>query len=116
MSQHVEGIDVNVKPSGTGCQECTAEHGWWLHLRRCAQCGHIGCCDNSPKQHATAHFHATRHPIIASFEPGEAWFYDYTTEEFVAGPALAPPHSHPADQPVPGPKGRVPHDWQSQLN
>ena len=24
--------------------------GWWLHLRRCAECGHIGCCDNSPGQ------------------------------------------------------------------
>ncbi len=116
MKQHVNGIDVDVKPSGTGCLECTQEHGWWFHLRRCAQCGHVGCCDNSPKQHATAHFHATGHPIIASFEPGEAWFYDYASEEFVDGPALAAPHSHPADQPVPGPRGRVPHDWESQLN
>ena len=47
-------------PSGTGCQECEASGGWWLHLRRCAQCGHIGCCDTSPSQHTTAHFKARR--------------------------------------------------------
>ena len=116
MSAQIEGIDVNVKPSGTGCVECEAEHGWWLHLRRCAQCGHIGCCDNSPKQHATGHFRAKGHPIIASFEPAETWFYDYRSEQFLDGPPLAPPHSHPKDQPVPGPKGRVPADWQSELN
>jgi hypothetical protein len=116
MKQRVDGIDVEAKPSGTGCQECLAEHGWWLHLRRCAQCGHIGCCDNSPKQHATAHFRTTGHPIIASFEPGEAWFYDYRSEEFLSGPTLAAPHSHPEDQPVPGPKDRVPRDWQTKLN
>ena len=116
MKHEIEGIDVAVTPSGTGCLECEAEHGWWLHLRRCAQCGHIGCCDSSPKRHATGHFHATRHPIIASFEPEEAWLYDYRSEQFLDGPALAAPHSHPEDQPVPGPRGRVPADWQSKLN
>ncbi|HAP89471.1 MAG TPA: hypothetical protein DCR15_06790 [Arthrobacter bacterium] len=56
------GIDVSIPPSGTGCVECEASGGWWLHLRRCAQCGHIGCCDNSPAQHATAHAHSTGSP------------------------------------------------------
>jgi hypothetical protein len=115
MKQQTEGINVDVKPSGTGCVECLADGGWWLHLRRCAQCGHIGCCDDSPARHATAHFHNTQHPIIASFEPGETWFYDYRTQEYINGPELAAPHSHPKNQPVPGPEGRVPSDWQSQL-
>ena len=48
-----QGINQNVKPSGTGCVECLATDGWWLHLRRCTECGHIGCCDNSPNQHAS---------------------------------------------------------------
>ena len=65
------GIDPTVPPSGTGCVECLAADGWWFHLRRCAQCGHIGCCDTSPSQHATAHAKATGHPMIRSFEPGE---------------------------------------------
>lgn len=42
------GIDTSVPPSGSGCVECDAVGGWWFHLRRCAQCGHIGCCDDSP--------------------------------------------------------------------
>ena len=109
-------IDVTVPPSGAGCAECTAAGGWWLHLRRCAACGHIGCCDNSPEQHATKHYEATGHPVITSFEPGEDWFYDYRSNEFFEGPPLAPPDAHPLDQGVPGPRGRVPSDWQSKLH
>jgi hypothetical protein len=109
-------VDPTIPPSGTGCFECLKEDGWWLHLRRCAQCGHIGCCDNSPSQHATAHAKSTQHSVIRSFEPGEDWFWDYTTEEFNEGPSLAPPEHHPLDQPVPGPAGRVPPDWQNHLN
>jgi hypothetical protein len=86
-----------------------------MHLRRCAQCGHIGCCDSSPSQHATHHAGATRHPIIQSYEPGEDWFWDYSTESYAEGPALAAPTSHPVDQPAPGPAGRVPRDWQDRL-
>ncbi|MGO9790782.1 MAG: UBP-type zinc finger domain-containing protein, partial [Solirubrobacteraceae bacterium] len=71
-------IDPTRPPSGTGCADCDAAgpQGWWLHLRRCATCGHIGCCDDSLARHATAHYRATGHPIIQSFEPGEDWFYD----------------------------------------
>jgi hypothetical protein len=38
-------------------------------------CGEVGCCDNSPNKHATAHNQATGHPIIRSLEPGEDWFW-----------------------------------------
>jgi hypothetical protein len=116
MATGTNGIDPKAKPSGTGCLECGEANGWWLHLRRCAQCGHIGCCDNSPSRHATKHNESTGHPVIASFEPGEDWFYDYRTGEFLEGPRLAPPHEHPSNQPVPGPAGRVPRNWQSLLN
>ena len=109
-------IDPGVPPSGTGCAECTPAGGWWVHLRRCAACGHIGCCDTSPSQHATAHFRETGHPVIRSFEPGEEWFFDYRTSRMLGGPELAPPECHPETQPVPGPEGRVPDDWQSRLN
>jgi Zn-finger in ubiquitin-hydrolases and other protein len=110
------GIKPAVKPSGTGCVECLAGGGWWLHLRRCAECGHVGCCDSSPSQHATKHFHLTRHPVIASFEPGEDWFYDYETESFISGPELAPARSHPRGQSVPGPEGAVPPNWRELLS
>jgi hypothetical protein len=110
------GIEPSVTPSGTGCQECERNGGWWFHLRRCAQCGHIGCCDTSPAQHATAHAEETGHPLITSFEPGEDWYYDYRDQKMYDGPLLAPPREHPVDQPAPGPAGRVPADWQSRLN
>lgn len=114
--RHEVAINTEVEPSGDGCVECLQTGGWWLHLRRCAQCGHIGCCDNSPSQHATKHFHATGHPVIRSFEPGEDWFYDYRANTFFDGPALRLPLSRPLNQPVPGPHGKVPAQWQSLLN
>lgn len=116
MSERIPGINPDVPPSGTGCVECLANGGWWLHLRRCAECGHVGCCDSSPSQHATHHFHETGHPIMQSFEPGENWFWDYRSENLIRGERLAPPDSHPEDQPAPGPEGKVPDNWQSLLN
>jgi hypothetical protein len=118
MTSVMNEIDPDVPPSGSGCVECLAgtSPGWWLHLRRCATCGHVGCCDNSPSQHATAHSKATGHPVLQSFEPGEGWFYDYRSGRFFEGPTLAAPDSHPADQPVPGPAGAVPADWERHLN
>ena len=110
-----DGIDLTVAPSGTGCVECDAAAGWWFHLRRCAQCGHVGCCDSSPSGHASAHAEATGHRYIQSFEPGEDWYFDYTTGDMLSGPELAAPTSHPADQPAPGPADRVPADWMEHV-
>ncbi len=109
-------VDQTAEPSGTGCVECLAADGWWLHLRRCAGCGHIGCCDSSPSQHASAHARASGHSIVRSFEPGEDWFWDYGSEQYYDGPELAPPEHHPLDQPTPGPAGHVPADWQRHLH
>ena len=63
-----------------GCEECLQAGSWWVHLRKCMTCGHIGCCDSSPNRHATAHFHATTHPIVQSFEPGEEWGWCYADQ------------------------------------
>lgn len=114
----IDGVDPTVSPSGDGCLECLggATPGWWLHLRRCAQCGHVGCCDSSPSQHARAHFAATGHRYIQSYEPGEDWFWDFEADEYALGPTLAPPRHHPYDQPVPGPAGAVPVDWMQHLH
>jgi hypothetical protein len=109
-------IDPTVTPTGSGCVECDAAGGWWVHLRRCAACGHIGCCDTSPSQHATAHFAATGHPVIQSYEPGEDWFWNYATDNFATGPTLADPQSHPVEQSTPGPAERVPADWRMKIH
>lgn len=110
------GIDPSVRPSGTGCVECEEAGGWWVHLRRCAQCGHVGCCDTSPAQHATAHWRETGHPVIRTFEPGEDWFWDYDAGKGFLGPALAEPGCRPEDQTVPGPAARVPADWREHIH
>ena len=69
-----------VEPLSAGCAECLASGGTWVHLRLCMSCGHVGCCDDSPNRHATKHFHATQHPVIKSFEPGEDWAYCYVDD------------------------------------
>lgn len=56
-----------------GCAECLAAGTAWVNLRLCLACGHVGCCDSSPGRHATGHFEETGHPVMRSFEPGEAW-------------------------------------------
>jgi hypothetical protein len=115
VTAHSDFIDPTVPPSGTGCVECEAAGGWWVHLRRCALCGHVGCCDDSLETHATKHFHATGHAVVRSYEPGEEWFWDYLTGGFSFGPPLAPPTSRPASQSSPGPADRLPEDWRGQL-
>jgi hypothetical protein len=109
-------IDPTVPPSGPGCVDCDASGGWWFHLRRCAACGHVGCCDSSPAQHATAHWRETGHPLVRSYEPGEDWWWDYSAGAYGQGPDLAPPQAHPTDQPAPGPADRVPPDWRTHLH
>lgn len=55
----------------------------WAHLRMCLTCGHVGCCDSSPHQHATAHFQLTGHPVMRSIEPGETWRWCYIDSELL---------------------------------
>lgn len=76
---HVSAVQV-VTPSADGCEDCLKIDGYWAHLRLCMTCGHVGCCDSSPNKHAAAHNHATGHPIIRSFEPGEEWGFCYVDE------------------------------------
>jgi uncharacterized UBP type Zn finger protein len=66
-----------------GCEECLAAGDRWVHLRLCRSCGHVGCCDSSKGKHATRHFHATRHPVMRSFEPGESWSWCYLHEQMI---------------------------------
>lgn len=108
-------VDQTAAPSGTGCADCDPDNGWWVHLRRCASCGHVGCCDSSLGQHASEHAQRSGHRYIQSFEPGEDWWWDYATQTMVEGPALAEPTSHPESQSAPGPADRLPSDWQQQL-
>jgi hypothetical protein len=78
-----------VTPSAQGCEDCLRIGDRWVHLRLCETCGHVGCCDSSPNRHATRHFHATHHPIIKSFEPGEDWEWCYVDQVMIEGESEA---------------------------
>jgi monovalent cation/hydrogen antiporter len=62
------------------CEDCVAEGTTWVHLRRCLECGHVGCCNDSPRKHATAHFNASTHPVMASAEEGEHWAWCFVDD------------------------------------
>jgi uncharacterized UBP type Zn finger protein len=59
------------------CEDCVKTGDKWVHLRMCLECEHVGCCDSSKNKHATKHFHRTKHPLMRSIEPGEAWVWCY---------------------------------------
>ncbi|HYN29537.1 MAG TPA: Na+/H+ antiporter [Dermatophilaceae bacterium] len=63
-----------------GCADCLREGTSWVHLRVCLACGHVGCCDSSPRRHADAHHRASTHPVIRSLEPGELWRWCFVDE------------------------------------
>lgn len=78
---HLDTVAVTELPkSVAGCEDCLRDGGVWLHLRICLECGHVGCCDDSPSRHATAHARAAAHPLIRSLEPGERWSWCYEDE------------------------------------
>jgi uncharacterized UBP type Zn finger protein len=80
---HLDSIR-DVQPDSTdGCPDCLAEGSRWVHLRECLACGHVGCCDSSPKRHASAHYGATQHPVMRSFEPGEDWRWCFVDQALV---------------------------------
>lgn len=60
-------------PRARGCEDCLVIDSTWLHLRLLRSCGQVGCCDDSPHKHATAHHHATHHPIIEGYDSPEGW-------------------------------------------
>jgi CPA1 family monovalent cation:H+ antiporter len=78
------GMIRDVVPSTLwGCEDCLREGTDWVHLRECLTCGHVGCCDSSPRRHARAHWLTTRHPIVRSLEPGEDWAWCYADQLFL---------------------------------
>ena len=78
---HLDTITIFELPESVdGCEECLRDGGEWLHLRIFLNCGHVGCCDDSPNRHASAHARSSDHPLIRSLEPGEEWSWCYVDE------------------------------------
>lgn len=84
--EHLRNLTENDFPqpkTPNVCEECVKEGTHWVSLRECKTCGKVGCCDSSPRRHATKHFHETGHPVMRSVMPGESWTWCYVHE--VAG-------------------------------
>ena len=82
--QHLRAAWGPVSPDSRPdvCPDCLAlgEHDW-VHLRMCESCGHVGCCDSSPRRHADEHYSGTGHPVMRSIELGEFWRWCYVDSE-----------------------------------
>ncbi|MGB9376820.1 MAG: UBP-type zinc finger domain-containing protein [Mycobacteriales bacterium] len=76
------------------CEDCLATGGSWIHLRLCIECGHVGCCDDSPNKHGAAHYERTTHPLVRSYEPGENWWWCFADEMAFEIPGAEPAPSH----------------------
>ena len=98
---HLDTVTVTELPEEVaGCEDCLRDGGVWLHLRICLACGHVGCCDDSPNKHASAHFFASDHTLIRSLEPGEEWSWCYVDDI-----ALLIPQVHGETRIPPSPLG-----------
>jgi hypothetical protein len=77
---HLDEIRIDPPATVPGCEDCLRIGSQWVHLRVCRSCGHVGCCDSSPNQHASKHAAGSGHPIVSSLEPGEDWSWCYVDE------------------------------------
>lgn len=76
--RHLEEAETPEPVSGAlECAACHEKGVSWVALRRCITCGYMGCCDDSPGEHARNHFNETGHPVISSLEIGDDWAYCY---------------------------------------
>ncbi len=86
---HLDHVHVTQLPESVdGCEDCLLTGDKWLHLRICLECGHVGCCDDSPNRHASAHSHSSGHPIIRSIEPYEDWSWCFLDEVMMRIPEV----------------------------
>lgn len=69
---HIQQIQVH-DPNSKGCEECLKIGSEWVYLRLCLSCGKVGCCDNSPNQHASKHAKNENHPVLQTYEPEDKW-------------------------------------------
>ena len=80
--EHVEEVRDDWEPvAEPECEACAREGRTdWVSLRRCLSCGHVGCCDSSPGQHATGHHKESSHPMVRTLQPGQDWVWCYVDE------------------------------------
>jgi len=125
--EHLAQVNDVTAADERACEDCLREGSRWVHLRLCRTCGHVGCCDNSPRQHASTHFRTTGHPVMRTTEPGENWTWCFECERTYrdapgggfteidpyveAGVSFARAHADAGGPMPPGPDARTPEGF-----
>lgn len=85
---HLEAAEPAPMPSNGACTTCKVAGKEPVQLRWCLTCGYVGCCDDTPGQHARAHHEQTGHPMIGTLERGDNWAYcylhDVSAQDFIS--------------------------------
>lgn len=90
---HIQQIQVH-DPYSKECEECLKIGSEWVYLRLCLSCGKVGCCDNSPNQHASKHAENENHPVLQTYEPEDKWLYCFIDDLLM----FDPPHYYSGDR------------------
>jgi uncharacterized UBP type Zn finger protein len=80
--EHLDGLGP-VKPQSADCPDCQNRPGPPAALVVCLTCGWVACSDDSPNQHAIAHYQETDHPVAAGLTPESAWRWCYVHQRLV---------------------------------
>jgi uncharacterized UBP type Zn finger protein len=86
--EHLDGL-APVRPQSAGCRDCqdcpNREHRQdrQAGLVVCLSCGWVACSDDSPNQHAKAHYEETDHAVAARLAPEAAWRWCYVHQRLV---------------------------------
>jgi len=74
--EHLDGLQP-VTPRSDHCQDCQDRTDRLAFLVVCLSCGWVACSDDSPGEHARAHYQETDHPLAAGLETGSRWRWCY---------------------------------------
>lgn len=80
--KHLDGL-APVTPQSDECPACRARADRWAALLVCLTCGWVACSNDSPNQHAKAHYEETDHPLARRLEPGSQWRWCYVHRRLV---------------------------------
>ena len=80
--EHPDGLPP-VTPQSGDCQDCHPPADHQAALLVCLTCGWVACSDDSPAQHARAHYEETDHPLARALEPGSRWRWCYVHQRLV---------------------------------
>ena len=73
---HLDGLALATPMSGH-CRACLPRQVRLTSLLVCLICGWVACSDDSPGQHAKAHYEETDHPVARGLAPGSHWRWCY---------------------------------------